>query len=386
MSTALIISILSGAIGFLSLLFSIFLITVKSENKISNLLIAGFLMLTAFDISVYYYADWIQFPPSIEMLRVRLSAFKSPLLFLYILSVVNNDFKFKPIHLLNAVPFLIDILILLPNFFLASRSQQELFFANYFDNPEIKWIAIFSYSISVLYILASLWVVKRYRALLLENYATDQALTNYRFLSQLILFIIVGFTLTSIKEIFLFNAEQNIINASRVVMLSYGLFFMSWLVLKALLSPKLFRGVSSKMKLAKEFIKEEEQVTLNKTSEEDELTQQIKTLRAYMEEHEPYLSPDLTINELSKLIGLPARELSILINHHLDQHFFDFINEYRIKKAMHLLRAPAYKKHTILEILFEVGFNSKSPFNTAFKKFTNLTPSQYRLSNSKSST
>ena len=65
-------------------------------------------------------------------------------------------------------------------------------------------------------------------------------------------------------------------------------------------------------------------------------------------------------------------------NHNLNQHFFDFVNEYRIKKAMEIL-ADASKNHlTVLEILYEVGFNSKSSFNTAFKKYTKQTPTEYR--------
>ena len=55
-----------------------------------------------------------------------------------------------------------------------------------------------------------------------------------------------------------------------------------------------------------------------------------------------------------------------------------FINEYRIKKAMSRLINPIDDKETILEIMYEVGFNSKSSFNTLFKKQTGLTPSEYK--------
>ena len=93
---------------------------------------------------------------------------------------------------------------------------------------------------------------------------------------------------------------------------------------------------------------------------------------------EPYLDPSLTIQQLADQIELPVKELSVLINHHMDQHFFDFVNEYRIQKAMHLLRDPEKRDVTVLEILYEVGFNSKSSFNTSFKKYTNLTPTAFR--------
>ena len=98
----------------------------------------------------------------------------------------------------------------------------------------------------------------------------------------------------------------------------------------------------------------------------------------YMTDEEPFLDASLTLNSLAKGTGISSRELSILINHHLNKHFFDFVNEYRIEKAMQLLTDPERKEYTILEILYEVGFNSKSSFNTAFKKYTGKTPTDFR--------
>jgi AraC-like DNA-binding protein len=45
---------------------------------------------------------------------------------------------------------------------------------------------------------------------------------------------------------------------------------------------------------------------------------------------------------------------------------------------MGILKTPSKKEFTVLEVLYEVGFNSKSSFNTAFKKHTGLTPTQFR--------
>ena len=99
-----------------------------------------------------------------------------------------------------------------------------------------------------------------------------------------------------------------------------------------------------------------------------------------MVEEKPYLDFELTLQKLANQINMPEKELSLLINHHLNKHFFDFINEYRINDAKTLLKDPAKKEVTVLEILYEVGFNSKSSFYTAFKKSTNQTPTAYRKS------
>lgn len=97
-----------------------------------------------------------------------------------------------------------------------------------------------------------------------------------------------------------------------------------------------------------------------------------------MSANESYLNPSLTIKNLAQQLNMPMHDLSVLINQDLNQHFFDFVNEYRIKKAMHILGDTTKYHLTVLEILYEVDFNSKSSFNTAFKKHTGTTPTQFR--------
>jgi len=93
------------------------------------------------------------------------------------------------------------------------------------------------------------------------------------------------------------------------------------------------------------------------------------------------LDPFLSIYSLSKQIKVPNNELSILINRKIGQHFFDFVNTYRINFAADMLSDKNNHKKTVMEILFDAGFNSKSSFNTAFKKHKHVTPSQYRKNN-----
>ena len=97
-----------------------------------------------------------------------------------------------------------------------------------------------------------------------------------------------------------------------------------------------------------------------------------------MIEKEPYLDSSLTIQGLSEQLNMPVKDLSALINLYMNKHFFDFINEYRIEKAKEILIDPAQKELTILEILYHVGFNSKSSFSTSFKKYTGTTPTEFR--------
>jgi AraC-like DNA-binding protein len=104
----------------------------------------------------------------------------------------------------------------------------------------------------------------------------------------------------------------------------------------------------------------------------------LEKLFSYMSAEKPYLISTLTIKELSERLEMNPRILSRIINEKKHQNFFDFINSYRIDDAKMILSNPAKRKMTILEVLYDVGFNSKSVFNTTFKKYTGVTPTEYR--------
>ena len=90
--------------------------------------------------------------------------------------------------------------------------------------------------------------------------------------------------------------------------------------------------------------------------------------------------PSLSLNDLAGKLLMSPRILSQVINGSMNQNFFDFVNSYRIEEAKRILLDPSSQHKTILEILYEVGFNSKSVFHSAFKKHANTTPTQFRKS------
>lgn len=97
-----------------------------------------------------------------------------------------------------------------------------------------------------------------------------------------------------------------------------------------------------------------------------------------MENQQPYLSEDCSIDDVADLCNIPRHHLSHLLNTQLDKSFADFINEYRIRFACQLLKDPG-KQHLTIEALGqECGFGSKASFNRAFKKHTGYTPSSFR--------
>ncbi|MEJ2633882.1 MAG: two-component regulator propeller domain-containing protein [Calditrichia bacterium] len=101
-----------------------------------------------------------------------------------------------------------------------------------------------------------------------------------------------------------------------------------------------------------------------------------------MENDKLYLNPNLTLKDLSAKLRIHYNHLSQIINERFGMSYNDFINRYRISEVRRVLESPASNGKTILEIMYDTGFYSKSVFNTAFKKFTGMTPSEYKKNHS----
>jgi AraC-like DNA-binding protein len=84
------------------------------------------------------------------------------------------------------------------------------------------------------------------------------------------------------------------------------------------------------------------------------------------------------LQKLAERLGISPHHLSQVINERLNQNFFDFVNQYRVGEAKRQLLDAKKKHYSIMAIAGDVGFNSKSAFNAAFKKHANVTPSEWR--------
>lgn len=368
------LNIIASIAFFVSLLLSFFLLTVKTKNKLSNRLFAGYLILSAISISGFFIYEFIINNFLIlEIFRWTSSLFIIPVFYLYVLAVSYSDFRLKPKHLLHAIPFVLLNLVLVPKLFLANSNGKKYFFEHIRYMPELYYTHILFVLQFVFYGTGLFLILKKYRKIYLENYANPDTAT-YNWLFQMTLYFLTFYCFVIFKNLLIYTRYNDMSIWVNVILGIIFLFIMCWFVLKALNHPELFRGIDSKLKLTKDMVYETETENMQDTI----ISTQILLLKKHMEDKEPYLDPSLTIQEIANQINLPVRDLSVLINHHMNQHFFDFINEYRIQKAMKILKDNSKNHLTILEILYEVGFNSKSSFNTSFKKYTKLTPTDFR--------
>lgn len=109
----------------------------------------------------------------------------------------------------------------------------------------------------------------------------------------------------------------------------------------------------------------------------ENLQEWVAKLDQFMMEVKPYKKADLTISDLAEMLETKAHILSRIINDHYNKNFRDFVNTYRVQEFIALANTKDYKHYTFLALAQEVGFNSKSTFNLAFKKVTDQNPRDF---------
>ncbi|MBN1182340.1 MAG: AraC family transcriptional regulator [Bacteroidales bacterium] len=296
-----------------------------------------------------------------------------PLLYVFTLSFAIPTFKIKKSYLLHIIPF--SLIIIRVVILLISENPEnirKITTTDFLFNPvERTMYYILEYLQFYFYAIASLMVLRRYHIHIKEFHSSIEKI-NLSWLAYIIYSIILVKTLKLIGTIF--SLMSILTNVYIYIYIAIGIifvFFLGIIFLKGIYQPNVFFVLNN----------ERERGKYSKTKLSDELQgKYFSMLINHMDINKPYLDPDLNLNILSNQVQIPTHHLSQIINSKSGQNFYDFINSYRIKESIELLKND--RKKTILEILYETGFNSKSVFNTFFKKYTKMTPTEFRRTSS----
>ncbi|NYE62853.1 AraC-like DNA-binding protein [Duganella sp. 1224] len=101
-------------------------------------------------------------------------------------------------------------------------------------------------------------------------------------------------------------------------------------------------------------------------------------LTACMAQDQPYRNGELKLEDLAERVAMTPHELSQLINQHCGTNFADYLNRHRVEALKLALQDPQQAATSILDLAMIAGFNSKSAMNRAFKKYTDMTPGEFR--------
>ncbi|MEM8764321.1 MAG: AraC family transcriptional regulator [Bacteroidota bacterium] len=336
---------------FLLLLLAMFLFTMKGKNRYSNVLFALFLIVTSFDMSALFLGGFYTENPFINRFRVASVFLQMPLFYFYVKTICYHNYNLHWKSLWHTFPFLV---------FIGLFSIQGMTDQNFY------WYGIIAQLQYYAYIIAVLLTLHRYKTLKLQNHSFRDE--TYTWLMTTTLLFLSGNCLVLFRTLSASYFDLGNLGILNLLVSLFGLSVICWFVLKTMRTPSLFGGIDQKINPLKK------QVLEDKTKYQEEIRQ----LSEFMSTNKPYLEDTLTLQKLAEQTDIPEKQLSFLINRVIGKHFFDYVNGYRIEEAKALLKD---KKRNIQQVMYDVGFNSKSSFNTAFKKGTSLTPSAYRAAN-----
>lgn len=374
-----LLDIISLITTFQLLLLAGVILSYPKGKIISNKILAWFMFANAvlignfvlFRLRILELADlpFIYYPGYATYLLL------GPLLYLYTKSLCYQNFTFKKTDLLHFLPYVLISVFLIVHYYIRTAGitgepiapARSLTLYDRIVDDVIFHIQI------LIYMVLTIRVILIYRRQIKELYSSIEHIN----LSWL-LFLLIGFILMWLMDVgnfvvlsFMNNSARDVRNVLLFLSLTINFIFATVIVYRGLKYPELFSGIEERQKYARSKL----------TRIESE--QYIKNLTDFMKTKKPYLEPSIGLNDLADKLSISPRYLSQAINDLLNQNFFDLINHYRIEEAKRLFSNPAHRRKTILEILYEVGFNSKSVFNNAFKKHTGMTPTEYRRRNNR---
>lgn len=289
---------------------------------------------------------------------------KGPALYFYVASLTQHAFKLRPHHLLHLLP--IGVAWLCMGIF--GIDSDSLRWRNDMSTPLTEELVDYLWHITKLvpfiYGLGAVYLTSRYYSTLKDQYSSISS-TEPGWLSVLA----VGFTLSWGFSIFVHITAQ-FLSIEMADFLGISENYLIFILINGLFTYSIAYAHSV---LTTKPVETTKPVGSDKPDSEA-----IAKVQAGMEEKKLFLEHNLNIEEFSTRIDLPVRDVSGVINKHFGTNFFEFMNSYRVDEAKRLLRDKSLDDLTILDILLQAGFNSKSAFHRFFKRLTGMSPSEYR--------
>lgn len=377
-------------------------------NTVANRFVAPFLAILALSLlnNFFLHAGLLQRIPGLSAAGQFLYFALGPLLYFHIKALSEPRFEFRRADWLHFLPVLLSLAAFLPVYGLspeAKRDMAALYFQQFasVDATGDKWTVLLRLPVAVhihivqyiaLMVHIAWYSILGLRQLRKHAAAIGQAFSNIarieldwlKYLCWLTLALCAASLLMLLARIVYadnFSAQVRALPALIVALLIY------YVGLLSLRQPAIYRPVPA------ERPRETSQPAVPAPAEPAaagrekyestglapaEAEAHWQRLLVYMTQHQPYLASGLTIGQLSEAFGIPVAHLSQVINSCSGLNFFDFINRYRVQYAQHRLSQRSDNDQTVLDIALDAGFNSQSTFYTQFKKWTGVTPSQYR--------
>lgn len=354
-----------------SMLLVIFQWVLSKQSALASRFLSGFFIcvglsalcnLLLWSDQIHLQTDYAKMLLSLGLVTAVVG--KSLCLYFYVASITRPHFSLQPkdalhlLHLPAAFGFIVwgnlnsDNLRFLPT----QYTEQTVVLTNYLWH--------YLKGMPMIYAFAAVLEISRYKRELKEFYSSLHLEGPYW-----LLLLTLGFAINWLWSLLVHLLGQNInLNIAD----SFGIFdnYITFLLVNALFIYSLLYAHQLLETRSKSKEKEAPVVEVS--------PQSINRIRDAMEKQQLYLKPNLNIEEFARHVGIHYREVSSIINKHFNTNFFEFVNEYRVNKAKQMLLDPDCAQMTILDILLESGFNSKSSFHRFFKRYVGMSAADFR--------
>lgn len=350
----------------------LFLLFIKSEKNKANIFLAMVIWLVTWVMLPEFLAclNLLETFPHVVFARVLVPLI-GPVTYFYMRICTQKGFELRPILYLHFIPFLINLIFHIP--FLMASGEEKIaayLFRSGSRDPSFLILHVLRAVHASIYFVASARLVFLYKKHLL-NTASYIDVAYHRWLlvfCTALLFPTMGLVFHAFLE------DPTLVIKPLFLMIT--LFLIAALT-GALLKPAVFHTFPHQM-LIPNSSEEQKQKYENSNLQATQKEQFVEKLLDYMQKEKSYLQAELSLTDLAEQLDIPTHYLSQVINEKMNCNFLDFINRYRIEDAKVLLRDEKFEHYTIIAIAYEAGFNSKSAFYSAFKKFADTTPSKFR--------
>lgn len=367
--------------AFECLLFALLLFATNKEKAISTYLFIAFLfchlLITLHELTFWgkQFRIWLlHISPNLFFAGSYAYFLDGPILYFFVRALIYKDFSFKKYHLIHLLPAAFYLLQMLFVFY-AQGSDRKVYLV---ESQHIAYSAPYLYFeaagryLRFAYAIACFMLVYNYRIQLKQVYANlNNSDINWLKL-MLASFMCLFFWDTGLLTIKLYSLFVGHFNLDLLNVVGLSSYYLNFTVLNILIFLK-FTSLTSVAKVNEELVNDVKESRAD--SENKEL---VSVLTQLMVDKRIYADPNITVEKLADAANITPKILSRTIKYTLHLNFYEFINRYRIDEAKRLLSEQGSADKSISEIYHQVGFNSKSVFNTYFKRAEGITPSQFR--------
>jgi AraC-like DNA-binding protein len=306
-----------------------------------------------------------------------------PIHFLYAKYLITSENKLYKRDLIHFVPFALFQLFIVKDLLKTKDELIQSFSATQSESLSGEFLA-FNWIITIhvlFYVTLTLLIIRHYSLSLKLMFSSIEKL-QLDWLRYITVFIGAGMVVFLIENTFMLGGYiiSELFALSNVIFCIYVLAigYLGLLKSEVFLSKDFSDSVHELPEIS-ERIENEDDTRYKRSGLTDERAKDIMNLLLeLMDREKPFTDNALTLNKLAGKLSITPHNLSEVINTKLNQNFFDFVNKYRVEKVKYDLLDQSKNNLTLLAIAIEAGFNSKSSFNSIFKKTTGRTPTEYR--------